>query len=662
MIRRTMKLRGLLLLCALLPGPRSLAQSASPTDLYEQGRAAQLSESYYSAIELYKTALEANPSYLQPMIGLAETYFAMGEYEEALRYELQAEPLDRFNLDLRNLEGRTRIGLGEFASARAIFERVLDREPNSMEAKFGLAELDIATGEPRTGAMRFEEALRSAPENLHALLALVIVRDSLGEFRSADRYARIALDAHPDNPQVRDVVARHYLLEGDYARAQREVETALALKQGDLDSTLLLSDIFLRTRQYANVVPLIEPILAANSDAYLLWYALGLAQAKLGAVQDSIESLARGLTIRPDDEISRIAMEDEIIENLGMKDPLRARYARYHFQRGRDFAARYFYDRALIEYRRGLQIDPDNKAGRLLFADVFKTEGYAAKYLSELSVLRDLKLADQDVNDEIDILTNLLADSVSNSWGVSQFTLDRSAYAIRLFYSTKGAMIHYLGQEPLAEYLRALLASNENIVVKSPPQEADSFAAAFRVARTSGSDYFMILDATESERYFSVDCDLYASATGSRLRSFSVYRTGVDRVTDALARVADSVHSALPLEGHILNRRFDQGIVDLGALDGVKPRDSLVIVKNGSLSLAKDRLGFDYPKDAVIGRFVVSRTDALVSQGAIVKNQFFDLVSPGDSVIYQPPKSEEPTMESAPASDLYQTILKIPDN
>ncbi len=651
--------------CFLLALPVQLLfgqEASSPPALYRQGRAAQLSGDYYSAIEDYKTALDRNPAYLQPLVGMAETYFSLGEYSEALKYVQEAKQYDETDMNLLNLEGRTRIGLGDFDGARKLFEKVLSRQPNNLDAHFGLAELDLAAGDPKTALDKFQSALRTAPENRRALLSVIVLYDSLGDYRKADRYAQIVLDAYPSDPFTHYVVARHFLASGNYAQAKAQVRTSLELGPDNLDATLLLAEVYLRTGEYAKVVPLIEGVLAKHHNSYLLWYSLGLAQERLGDVLDSIRSYAQAFTIHPDDEISRIAMESELIDKLPMKDPLRAQYARYHFEQGQVYESRNYIDRALGEFRRGLKIDPYSKEGRLLYAGIFKLEGYPAKYLSEISVLKELNLSDTNIQDEIDVTQSALSDSVASDWGIRQFQIQRERYDLSLFYSNRSPMVHYLGQEALAEYLRDLFESYENIRVPHPAQPANDFAEAFRAARQSGSNYFLTMYVTETERYFQVECNLYVSSTGSKVKSFSVYRTGNDRVANALAAIADSVHSVLPREGRILERQFDQGVIDLGALDGVKSGDSLLIIKNGSLKEANDRLGFTYPPSAVIGNFVITRTDALISEGNIEKNQFFDLINVGDFVIYPPPKGEKPTMETPPPSSLYQTLLRIPGN
>lgn len=650
----------LLLVASAATATLAAQSTQSVTSLYHQGRQAQISGNNYKAIDLYMAALAGNPSYVQPMEGLAETYFAMGQFSEALRYVREAEKFDQMNMSLVNLEGRIRIGLGQFPGAKKLFDRVLASQPNNIESKFGLAELSIATGEPKTAAASFENALSIAPENKRALLSLILLYDSLGDYSKAARYAQMALQYHPNDPQVHYIVARHYLDTMSYAEAQKQVETALSLRPGSVAETLLLSEIYLRTGQYQKVVPLVEGILSKNSNDYLLWYSLGLAYEKLGTTDKSIQSFDRAFTVRPDDEISRIALENELIAKTGLKDPRRAKYAAYHFNLGSEYDKRNYSDRAMREFRRGLLIDPYSMHGRLLYANLYNKEGFPAEYLNQLETLKKNGSTNTDILDSLDMESSLLQDSVSNTWGVNQFTITRQPYTISVFYSTKGSMIHYLGQAPLSVYFKSLLVGYENIAVDGNAAESSGFADAFKAAREAGSDYFVILHYNESQRYFRVTADLYVSQTGTKIDSNQSYRTGNYRVTDAMATVANDIHSVLPLRGRLLQRNFNSGLIDLGRLDGVKKGDKLLIIKSGSMTIARDRLGFEYPPDAVIGDFQVSRVDALVSEGTVTKNQFFDLINPQDWVIFPPPKNEQPSTTTPPAGELYRSFLKIP--
>ena len=109
---------------------------ASAREFYTQGRQLQLEEKYYEAVETYKLSLIENRHYLDPMIGLVESFFALGEVSEALMWIEKAEIYDRNRTDLKNLKGRIFISLGEYENGQRLFQEVLEVEPNNLHANF----------------------------------------------------------------------------------------------------------------------------------------------------------------------------------------------------------------------------------------------------------------------------------------------------------------------------------------------------------------------------------------------------------------------------------------------------------------------------------------------------------------------------------------------
>ena len=162
-----------------LAGNRCLRRDARRA--YLDGRRGQGREDYALAVEKYKEALSLNPAYLEPMVGLAESFLQMEEYDEASTYVAMARTYDRNNPDLAVLEGRIRIGQGDVPAARALFTGVLQSQPNNVEARLGMAEADIAEGRPQTALGQYARTLKLAPESTRAILSLAMLSDESGD-------------------------------------------------------------------------------------------------------------------------------------------------------------------------------------------------------------------------------------------------------------------------------------------------------------------------------------------------------------------------------------------------------------------------------------------------------------------------------------------------
>jgi tetratricopeptide (TPR) repeat protein len=631
-----------------------------PIALYEQGRAEQIRSNHLSAVELYRAALIENPSYDKPLIGLAESFLALEEYEEALEYLQQAQRFDRSNLELIVLEGRIRIALNQPERARSLFESVLKKEPNNLEARFGLAELDIVQGRTRNAGRRYMETLKIRPESRKALLSLVFLTYEQGDRDAAEAYLELALKVHNYDPRVHYAAGRFSMDEGDLGRAQSYLLTAIALDEQYIEAKRLLAQVYLLQNQPQRALDTLREILSTHRDIPLVWYSLGLAYEVSGDTEEAVRSLARALRLQPDDEISRIVLENIALSELAVEDPIRERYAAYHLERGKLFQERNFLDKAMMEYRRALRLQPEARDPRLYYAELHRLMGFPEKTMRELEVLRELGYTDARILDDIEIIGSTRYDSVSARWDIDQYGLERGRFSLALFHLAPASReIHPLAGGATAEYLFDLFQRYPTLEVPRTTLSVDSYEAAFREARTLGTDYFLILHVEESERSFRTVLEQYLTATGKRLGSYSVFRTGNDRVQENLDILAERVYAALPLRGVLQARQFDRGIVDLGLYDQLDTGLELSIVRKGRVSLRNDRIGVIAAEEDILGTFTVEELDEVVSEGTVSKRSFFDLINTGDELIPLEISSEQPREVEPGRPGLLRRILSF---
>jgi tetratricopeptide (TPR) repeat protein len=630
-------------------------ESASPRALYEQGREAQVRGQALQAIELYRASLRANSDYVQPMIGLAEAFFDLEQYREALDFVTAARKYDQRNLDLVILEGRVRLGLGQKVEARKLFESVLAAQPNNLEARFGLAELDISLGHRRDAATRYLETLRARPDSEKALLSLAVLEEEAGNRDTAMAYLEQALRYHTYDPRVHYIAGKLALQVGDARRAERYLRTAVALDETFVEARRLLAQALMAQGQPGAAVDMIKRVLEDERDNPLVWYTLGKAYEAAGSTGEAINALARVLQLRPDDEVARFALENLALEKLPINDPIRQKYAGYHLERGKLFEERNVLDRALLEYRRSLRLDPEAKEPRLQYGQVFLAMGYPGKYRQELEVLRKLGYTDSVIADDLEIIGSQSWDWVSSRWDVKQYEVDKNSVSVQVFHVGPDSRELHPGAGAVAtEVFADLLRRYERIQVADRVATVGDFQEAFRNARGAGVDYFAVVSVEESERSFTARLGLYRTSTGRNLVTDHVYRTGNDRVLEALDILGGRFAARVPREATLLERRFDRGLVNLGRRDGLKEGDELVIVKKGAVRLEHDAVGFAYDDRDRIGTLTVTGLDENVAEGTVVRRDFFDLINPGDELLAA---AAEKSVEPAAATPQEETGL-----
>ncbi len=657
-MRGTWSARAAVAFAALLLAAATPSVAADARSSYLAGAVAQGAQDYALAVEKYKEALALNPAYLEPMRGLAESYLALEEYDEAERYAAMALTFDPGSADLQVLEGRIRIGQGRVADARALFSKVLAAQPNNVDARLGNAEADIAEGRPQSAAARYTQTLALAPESTSALLSLAMLSDESGDRAAAGRYYELAVKSHSADARVQLAAATWYAATGSFDAAEKAAQTALSLSPGLQSAQVLLGQIYLQTGRSADAISTLMAVVSASRDNELAWYELGLAYRRSGDAARALSSFANALQARPDDEVSRIAQEATAVESLSLGDAQRARMAADHVAQGQAQEQRGYLEKAIAEYRRALLLDPTSRDARVGYARVYRTLGFPAKFLSELQVLAKLGVTDTYVSDQVEAYTSRLAGSVSTAWGYDQYNLDRRRYVIPVYtLAAQNRLIHPLAGEDIARYFVFLLGRYDPVTVPDQAPGVSGFDDAFRAARAAGTDYFVVLSVDESDRSLSATADVYLSRTGGRVASFGDFRTGNDRVRDGLMQLAADVAGTLQPRGRLLVRKFGQGLIDLGAMQGVKPGDVLPIVRQGAVRLRPDGPGLAWDPRDVLGDFTVTATDEVVSEGSIAGRGYFDYVNIGDEVVVPGPQAPPPQVTPAQRSGNILTRL-----
>jgi tetratricopeptide (TPR) repeat protein len=632
--------------------------AADARDAYLAGAAAQGTEDYPLAVEKYKEALGINPAYLEPMTGLAESFLALEEYDEAARWAAQALTFDPRNPDLQVLEGRIRIGQGKLADARTLFNQVLAVQPNNVEARLGNAEADIAEGRPKSALSRYTQALALAPESTKALLSLATLSDESGDRAAAGRYYELALKSHSSDPQVQLAAAAWYAATGRYDEAEKHAQTALSIQPGLGRASVLLGQIYLQTGRNPDAIAVLTNVVSADRSDSVAWYALGLAYRSSGDTARALNSFASALAARPDDEVSRIAQEATAISSLPLGDPQRAKMAAAHVSLGLEQEQRSYLEKALAEYRRALILDPTSRDARVGYARIYRIMGFPDKFLSELKVLAGLGVKDTYVSDQMEAYTSSLAGSLSRTWGYDQYNIDRRRFAIPVYtIPSLDRLVHPLAGEDVARYFASLLGRYDAITVPDAPSVVSGFDDAFRAARGGGTDYFVVLSIDEADRSLSVTADLYLSRTGGRIASFAGFRTGNDRVRDSLMKLAADIASTLPVRGTLLVRKFGQGLIDIGTMQGLKSGATLSIVRQGGVRLRPDGPGLAWDDKDVLGDFTVTAVDEAVAEGSIKGRGYFDYVNARDEVLVPAPASPAPDVTPAQRSGNILTRL-----
>jgi len=634
------------------------SQAPSAPALYEQGITYMVAEDWYAASELLIECLRVNPAHAQATAALAECYYELGEFDEALNWVRRARSLSRSNTALANLEAHTMIALGRLDEAQAIVNQVLQSEPYNREALFAAAELDIARGRAGDAVTRYREAVRRYPDDRRLLVSLALVLGSLGDTENAQSYIARALLQHEGDYRVHYYAAYLASRDGRLAEGIRHAENALYYRPGYTPARFLLASLRYRAGQYEEAARLADELIVLNRDDSLSWYLKGVAYIRMGRVNEAQTILSTAASIDPNDEYIRAALEELLIGNSRLEDPVRARWATWHFNRARDFRSRNLMEQALFEYRRGLRLNP-YAADRREYAELIRLSGFPARYLDELRFLQDMGMADRALNDAVETYNALLSTALFRRWGVDPILLNKPHWKVAIFsVASQASFYHVDAGAGASSYIKDLLSHERNILPMDLELRQASFATAFRTAREAGADYFLLVSVTENERDISIKGELFVARTGTSAAVFNAFRTGPDRLRNASRGIVDQLSASLPFRAELVIRRNDQGLIDKGRADGVKNGDEFNVVMKGRTEIQNEGIGLIFTPDDVVGKLTIESADEEVSVGRLTRNGFFDRISAGDEVILIAERTQPQSSPSLPGDPELRALLR----
>lgn len=609
-------------------------------DLYEKGLSFQQDENFYLASQYYLEVVSQNPAFTEAWIKLADCSYKLGEFDLALDYIEKAESYEKNKSEILNLKGMVYIALGRIDDARAVFNNVLKVYPNDVDSHFGLAEIELYEGRFSGAENQYSEALKRQSTNRKALLSLALVCAEREKYEQSEIFLRQALSYYSGDSEVHYLAAVIYAMQGDYKAAEMHTRIAVEVN-GDYDKAYeLLAIILYQQKRYSEVIDISDFLIGKARNNYNAWYLKGIALSKLGKNKDAISVWSTGLTIQPNDELMRSAMEMEIRDYLPLDDSRRSEWALYHINNAKQYQSRYDGAGAVYEYQRALVLDPLNYEARIAYANLLELNGMYEIYLEQLKFIEEHKKDSlskkqlTQLNDKIEAYEDLLKNTLATEWQVEPFYLDKIRWNIAIFYEEDTSSFLHADTNKLAAKAAADIFSGVAITsVKTQVTPVSGFGEAFSHARNGKFDYFVILSMSEGQNDLTLNSTIYNGRTGLEIAKNSFYGTGNNRFSLVLRRFRNSVLEKLTVRGKILKRNGKNVLVDLGKSEKVIPGAEFKIIRKNQVKTADSQSGLVYKDSDLVGTLIISQAGEEISSGVIERKGFYDHINEGDEVI-----------------------------
>lgn len=636
--------------------PLFSAENKNPLVIYDKAVKYQNEENWYLASQYYIEVVNINPAFSDAWYRLADCSYRLGEFDLAFQYLTNAEKYEKNNSAIQNLKGMILLALEKTEEARSIFNEILKEYPNDIDAHFGLAEIELYDGKFSGAENQYVEALKRQNTNRKALLSLALICAETKRFSKAETYIKQAVQYYSGEPEVHYLASIVYLMKGDYKASEKHARIAVEIK-GDYEKAyeLLAANLYFQEK-FSEVIDLCDYLISKNRKNNIAWYLKGVAYEKQGNDSEAIDIWTTGISIAPQDEIMRMALELKARNLLELDDYRRQSLAKYHVNNAKQYESRYDRAGSTYEYQRALVLEPSNTTARMAYADILEMNGMHELYLDQLNFIKDTsdKELNTSVKDTIEAYSSLLNKTIAKSWDVDPFYLDKIRWNIAIFYEQNATAFNHADSDRFTALACSDIFSGVAITsVKTQVTPVDGFAEAFKNARDNKFDYFIIVSLSEGDEDLTLKATMYSGRTGTETFSDKYYATGNNRLSTVLRRFRNSVLEKLTVRGKILRRNGKTVLIDLGRSENIIKDAEFKIIKKDCVKTADSGIGLFYRDQDVVGTLVVTNPGEEVSEATITYHGFYDRVNEEDEIVLvsMPEQKKDTGIDNVPNAD-----------
>ena len=195
--------------------------------------------------------------------------------------------------------GEEALRVGDILGARALFDRVVEREPSNPRASYYLGVVFERTGNPEEAKEWYRRAFRSDPELAEAAINLSAVLMDEKSFGEAVRVLERAVDAAPDDPLLNINLGVARTDAGDIDGALSAYRTALRVAEHP-ETRLSVAALLIGERRDDEALAELKRIRALSGDRRDLLATVAFLFDQIGATSDCVASLDRAIALGPD--------------------------------------------------------------------------------------------------------------------------------------------------------------------------------------------------------------------------------------------------------------------------------------------------------------------------------------------------------------------------
>lgn len=289
MLRRLPCVSMVALLTVALGACKSDPQATAREHL-EKGKQQALQQKYPEAIIEYRRAVQSDPRLGEARLELALAYAKTGDGVNALREYVRAADLLPDRKDAQEKAGAFMLMANQFQDAQGLAERMLKRDPSSVEGQILLANALAGLKNLDAAIAAFEKAVSLDPNRSATYADLGQAQMGGGNRAAAEAAFRKAIEIDPKSANAHLSLSNFLWATGDLEQAQQELRRALELEPNNLVANRAMAMFYMVTNKPEAAEPHLKTVSAGTPGADAKYF-LAEYYLRLGRVDDARATL-----------------------------------------------------------------------------------------------------------------------------------------------------------------------------------------------------------------------------------------------------------------------------------------------------------------------------------------------------------------------------------
>lgn len=609
-------------------------------------------KNYLEAISLFKDAIDLNENYVPARAGLAKAYYYLENYERSYIEIEKAKQIDRNSIVVLIWSAKINIKLENFIEAKEELDAAFGIDARNFDLLMTYGEYYREIGRYSESIRYFDLASGTNGESVEPLIAKGNTYLMINRTQEAYQSYMEALERNQRNAEVYYSLANLYYNINNIKKALEYIENAVIIDPYTNKYLELNYKMLFMNNKWDNAELILKQLINYTSPKAEYYDALGIALAKQGEYEESVNYLNEGTERFRGDEVLRWRTEMTSLEGLKLNHKMRSILSKYRYDMGVFYRDRNNIDKALLMINRAIKIQPENLNYRYELADIYKELGFYDRYYQMIKFIKNedpqlesfSSLIKRYIRNDLQYYERKLRNNLSGKLNIDQYK-QRSYFneanpkiVISTIELDAESESYYESNQVVQDMIYRALANYDTFTVEI----LDENKVRNETDELNKMDADLVIKGTMKENgdLLTIQINLLNVYNGITLFSYESSKRGNDRFLDIAMNFAEKISNDIPVIGNIRDKKEDEVILNIGTLQDIEKDDLLYVIGNEHEYHVYLRNKENFTHDNLVeiskATIQVNIVDEKILKGTIIDGDKINSVNVNNYVAYIP--------------------------